>query len=83
MRLLDLLQVFQDQENIIVPIMFSWGEKLSFPYSHTHEDIRELGIGRIGTLWSAVTRSKLGNKMCMPTRSIMARKDRNVLPTYM
>ena len=41
MRLLDLLQVFQDQENIIVPIMFSWGEKLFFPYSHTHEDIRE------------------------------------------
>ena len=37
----DLLRVFQDQENIIVPVMFSWGEKLFCPYSYTHEDIRE------------------------------------------
>ena len=37
----DLLRAFQDQENIIVPVMFSWGEKLFCPYSYTHEDIRE------------------------------------------
>ena len=37
----DLLRAFQDQENIIVPVMFSWGEKLFCLYSYTHEDIRE------------------------------------------
>ena len=37
----DLLRAFQDQENTIVPVMFSWGEKLFCPYSYTHEDIRE------------------------------------------
>ena len=36
----DLLRAFQDQENIIVPVMFSWGEKLFCLYSYTHEDIR-------------------------------------------
>ena len=40
-RLSDLLRAFQDQENIIVPVMFSWGEILFFLYSYTHEDIRE------------------------------------------
>ena len=40
-RLSDFLHAFQDQENIIVPVMFSWGEKLFCPYSYTHEDIRE------------------------------------------
>ena len=37
----DLLRAFQDQENIIVPVIFSWGEKLFCLYSYTHEDIRE------------------------------------------
>ena len=37
----DLLRAFQDQENIIVPVMFSWGEKLFCLYSYTHEDLRE------------------------------------------
>ena len=37
----DLLRAFQDQENIIDPVMFSWGEKLFCLYSYTHEDIRE------------------------------------------
>ena len=37
----DLLRAFQDQENIIVPVMFSWGEKVFFPYLYTHEDILE------------------------------------------
>ena len=37
----DLLHAFQDQENIIVSVMFSWGEKLFCLYSYTHEDIRE------------------------------------------
>ena len=40
-RLSDLLRAFQDQENIIVPVMFSWGEKLFCLHSYTHEDIRE------------------------------------------
>ena len=40
-RLSDLLHAFQDQENVIVPVMFSWGEKLFCPYPYTHEDIRE------------------------------------------
>ena len=34
----DLLRAFQDQENIIVPVMFSWGEKVFCPYSYTHEE---------------------------------------------
>ena len=37
----DLLRAFQDQENIIVSVIFSWGEKLFCLYSYTHEDIRE------------------------------------------
>ena len=37
----DLLHAFQDQENIIVSVMFSWGEKLFCLYSYTHKDIRE------------------------------------------
>ena len=37
----DLLHAFQDQENIIVSVMFSWGEKLFCLYSYTNEDIRE------------------------------------------
>ena len=40
-RLSDLLHAFQDQENVIVPVMFSWGEKLFCPYPYTHEHIRE------------------------------------------
>ena len=36
-----MLHAFQDQENVIVPVMFSWGEKLFCPYPYTHEDIRE------------------------------------------
>ena len=40
-RLSDLLQAFQDQENIIVPLLFSRGEKLFCPYSYTQGDIRE------------------------------------------
>ena len=40
-RLSDLLHAFQDQENVIVPVMFSWGEKLFCPYPYTYEDIRE------------------------------------------
>ena len=32
-RLSDLLRAFQDQENIIVPVMFSWGENY-FVYIH-------------------------------------------------
>ena len=40
-RFSDLLFAFQDQENIIVPVMFSWGEKWFFPYSYTQADIRE------------------------------------------
>ena len=31
----DLVSAFQDQENIIVPVMFSWGEKLFCLYSYT------------------------------------------------
>ena len=37
----DLLHAFQDQEDIIVSVMFSWGEKLFCLYSYTNEDIRE------------------------------------------
>ena len=40
-RFSDLLFAFQDQENIIVPVMFSWGEKWFCPYSYTQADIRE------------------------------------------
>ena len=32
---------FHISKIIIVPVMFSWGEKLFCPYSYTHEDIRE------------------------------------------
>ena len=39
-RLSDLLHAFKDQENTIVPIMFSWVEKLFCPYSYNHEIIR-------------------------------------------
>ena len=35
------LRAFQDQENIIVPVIFSWGENLLCTFSYTHEDIRE------------------------------------------
>ena len=40
-RLSDLLQAFQDQDNIIVPLLFSRGEQLFCPYSYTQGDIRE------------------------------------------
>ena len=40
-RLSDLLQAFQDQENIIVPLMFYRGENFFCPYSYTQGDIRE------------------------------------------
>ena len=40
-RLSDLLQAFQDQENIIVPLMFYRGEKFFFVHIHILREIFE------------------------------------------
>ena len=80
-RLSDLLRAFQDQENIIVPVMFSWGEKLFCLYSYTHEDIREFESNNS-------LEARIGKQMCMVTRSIQAWKDKKCIsepancPTY-
>ena len=75
-RLSDLLRAFQNQENIIVPVMFSWGEKLFCLYSYTHEDIREFESNnslevRIGKqnvhgnkVYSGMERQKMYIRVC-------------------
>ena len=65
------IHAYQDQENINVPIMFPWKEKL---FVHTDILTKIFEILRVITLLSAVTRSELGDKMCMLIRSIPAKK---------
>ena len=77
----DLLHAFQDQENIIVPVMFSWGEKLFCPYSYTHEDIREFESNN--SLEVRIVKQNV-----QLTRSMQALKDKKCIsqpancPTY-
>ena len=78
-RLSDLLHAFQ--ENIIVPVMFSWGEKLFCPYSYTHEDIREFEcnnssearIGKQNVHGNKVYSGMERQKKCIPEPAIHAR----------
>ena len=50
-------------------------------FVHNHKLTKIFENSKVITRWSAVTRSELGNKMCMLTRSIQARKDKNVYPS--
>ena len=68
----DLLRAFQDQENIIVPVMFSWGEKLFCPYSYTHEDIREFESNNS-------LEDRIGKQNVHGTRFIQAWKDKKCI----
>ena len=52
----------------------SLGEKNYFVHIHILTKIFE--NLKVITLYSAVTRSELGNKICMLTRSLQARKDK-------
>ena len=56
------IHAYQDQENINVPIMFPWKEKL---FVHIDIITKIFKILRVITLLSAVTRSELGGKMCI------------------
>ena len=47
-------------------------------FVHNHKLTKIFENSKVITRWSAVTRSELGNKMCLLTRSIQARKDKNV-----
>ena len=67
----EFVHAFQDQENINIRITFFWGEKLIV---HIHVLTKIFENLKVITLYSAVTKSELGNKMCMLTRSIQARK---------
>ena len=60
-------------------VAFIWREKNYFVHNHKLTKIFE--NSKVITLWSAVTRSELGNKMCILTRSIQARKDKNLYPS--
>ena len=67
----EFVHAFQNQENINIRITFFWGEKLIV---HIHVLTKIFENLKVITLYSAVTKSELGNKMCMLTRSIQARK---------
>ena len=67
----EFVHAFQDQENINIRITFFWGEKLTV---HIHVLTKIFENLKVITLYSAVTKSELGNKMCMLTRSIQERK---------
>ena len=75
-RFSDLLFAFQDQENIIVPVMFSWGEKLFFHIQILRQIFENL---KVITVKSAVTRSEVVDKMCMLTRSMQAWKNNKLV----
>ena len=55
---------------------FSQGEKNYFV--HIHRRTKILENLKVITLYSAVTRPELGNKTCMLTRSIQAKKDKRM-----
>ena len=67
----EFVHAFQDQANINIQITFFWVEKLIV---HIHVLTKIFENLKVITLYSAVTKSELGNKMCMLTRSIQARK---------
>ena len=69
------IHAYQDQENINVPIMFPWKEKL---FVHIDIITKIFKILRVITLLSAVTRSELGDKMCILIRSIPAKKKKGI-----
>ena len=64
-RLSDLLQAFQDQENIIVPLMFTRGKKL-FERNNPLECCHEIRIGKQNVHANKVYAGMERQKICSP-----------------